>query len=223
MKKFLTKILSIALVLVMVMCLVPPVEAAASSKKPYFPTNLNYHYYTKDKSLNKVGWGFGDYGVDYKITGLKSSNKKVIAVSSKYSNGATSIYINVKKAGKATVSFKAKVGNKTYNYKCKFVVTNYANPLKSIKIGKVNYTSKFSKRGHLYLPGKKNISGKLVIKPKKDWKITDLFTYSTITGKIKKIKNNKNVSLKKNQALHIGLKNRKTGKTTSISFSNHKW
>lgn len=220
MKKRLAKILSMALVFVMVMCLVPPVEAAASTKKPFFPEIMEFNYFKKSKDLNTEHWVFGDEGVNYKITNVKSSDKKVMVASKVFDGEYSMIKMKAKKPGKTTITFKAKIGNKTYNYKVKVKVVNYTNPLKSFKIGKTDYASKFSHTFYHRRSGKKKIAGKLAIKPNPDWKVAALYTYDFKTGKEKNVKNNKKITLKKNQSLVIHCINKKTGQGITLNFSN---
>ena len=223
MKKILTKMLSVTLVLVMMMCLVPPVEAEASSKKPSFPTKIDEMYYPKDKQMNTAGWIFGNEGTNYKITNLKSSNKKVLTVSKKYQYKYTTLNMKLKKAGTATISFKVKIGSKTYNYKCKVTVSAYTNPVKTLKIGSKNYASKFKNSSFYDLGGKKNHKGKLSITANKNWKIESIYIYNLKTGKEQKVKNNKSITLKKNHTLGVSLRNKKTGKWSYVSLSNYNW
>ena len=223
MKKNLTKRLSMILVLVMVMCLVPPVEAEAASKKPNFPGGIDFHYYAKDKSLNTEQWVLGKKGTNYKVTGLTSSNKKIVTVSKIYDQEYTCIKFKVKKAGKAKVSFKVKVGSKTYSYKCDVSVSKYSNPVKTLKIGTKNYASKYNKNNYYDLGGENKVTGKLTVKTNKDWEIKFLYIWDYNKNKEIKVKNNKNITLKENQSLMVSCYNNKTKVWTGITVNNFKW
>ena len=219
MKKILAKILSVTLVLVMVMCLVPPVEAAASTKKPYYPTTLHYRYYPKNKAASKQSWSFGSYKTNYKITNLKSSNKKVATVSKTYKDNFTKLNLTMKKAGTTTISFNVKIGSKTHKYKTKLTVTKYTPPLKSLKIGSTNLTSKTNKIDTINLGGKKTYKGKLNISLKKGWEIYSINFFNT-KGTMSKKKNKGSVTLKKGCDLFINCRNPKTRQWETIHIRN---
>ena len=223
MKKRLTKMLSAMLVLVMVMCLVPPVEAAAATKKPKFPGGIDFHYYAKDKPLNTEQWVLGEKGTNYKVTNLTSSDKKIVTVSKIYDQEYTCIKFKVKKAGKAKVSFKVKAGSKTYSYECDVSVSKYSNPIKTLKIGTKNYASKFTKNNYYDLGENKKVTGKLAIKTNANWKIKYLYIWDYNKNKEIKVKNNKNITLKKNQSLMVSCYNSKTKVWTGITVNNFKW
>lgn len=218
MKKQLTKILSMMLVFVMVMCLVPPVEAMASSK-PHYPINSTYRYYPKDKAANKTSHAFGNYNTNHKITNLKSSNKKVATISKNYRNNYTYLNVTTKRAGKTTISFSVKIGSKTYKYKSTITVTKYTPPLKSIKIGSTNLSSRFNKNDTHNLGGKKTYKGKINIKLNKNWKIVSI-NFFTANGKLKKLKNKDSVTLKKNCDLFVNCYNKKTNKWETVWIQN---
>ena len=222
MKKKLTKILSMLLVFAMVMCLVPPVEASAASRKPWFPKELALDYYDKNQSQNMTDWVFGNDSTNYKITELKSSDKNVLTVFKLYS-GYTSLYMRVRKPGKATITFKVKVGNKTYSYKCKVTVHDYENPFKSLKIGKTNYASEFSYMDYYSLKGRKNLKGKLAITTNKNWKIERIEIYDNTSPSSKRVKNKKVITLKKGQTLWVTCRNKKTNAWAYATLSNEKW
>lgn len=225
MKKLLTKILSIALVFVMIMCLVPPVEASAASKKPYFPPSISMSYYPKaGKSANRISWGISDENGDDlvgKITNLKSSNKKVVTVYK--STWGLGIAMEAKKAGTTTITFNTKIGTKTYSHRCKITVTNYQSPIKTLKIGKKNYASQLSDINYIDLDGVKNLKGKLSVAMNKNWKINNMYIWDSKTDKSKKAKNNKSIELKKNQSLWISCYNKKTSEYIDIQLSNYVW
>ena len=210
-----------ALVFVMIMCLVPPVTTEASSK-PWFLKKHNMYYYEKNQAYNTATFVFGDDTKDYKITDLKSSNKKVLTVSTFY-DSFTYLDIRTRAPGKATITFKAKVGSKTYSYKCKVVVHTYENPVKSLKIGKTNYASEFAYMNYFTLRAQKNLKGKLAITTNKNWKIKNIEVYDYKSDNITKVKNNKTITLNKGQALWVTCINKKTGAQTTTTLSNATW
>ena len=211
-----------SLVFVMVMCLIPPVEASAASKKPFFSKNIEFIYYEKKKDANIEFHTFGDEGVNYKITKMKSSNKKVMNMSRIFDGENTLLKLKAQKPGKATITFKATVGNKTYNYKVKVKVIKYENPLKVLKIGKKDYAAKFAQE-ESYGLCKKNLEGKLAIKASPNWKIDSIHIWDYNKNKHIKVKNNKKISLKKEQSLCISVSNKKTGQWTVLNLMNSKW
>ena len=221
MKKLLTKILSMAIVFVMVMCLVPPMEAKAASK-PEFSTTHYLRYYPKDKASNKNSYYFGDWGKNYKIASIKSSNPKVATLSKTYKDKSTFLILTTKKAGTTTITFKAKIGSKYQKYKTKVTVTKYTSPLKSFKIGGTNLTSRSNKVDVFNLGGKKTVKGKLALKLNKNWEITSV-NFVNANNKWKWNMNKKGtVTLKKNCQLFINCRNKKTGARETIDVRNYK-
>lgn len=108
------------------------------------------------------------------LKNLKSSNKSVLTVkATKYKNGnvySTEIMAYTKKAGTATVSFKA--GGK--NYKVKVTVKSYSNPVSYIKVGNTKLSAaKFKKTNVANLKYSKfsNKKCKITVKPAKGWKL----------------------------------------------------
>ena len=99
-----------------------------------------------------------------------------------------------------------------------FIAEKYVNPAKTFKIGKKNYVKKF-KKAEQYWKNSKKISGKLVVKAKKGWKITKIRKAGyNITPK--KIKNGKKVTLtgKNPQSVVVTFKNKKTKQKIELVF-----
>lgn len=97
------------------------------------------------------------------------------AESSKNSDASASIDYSIKKAGKATISFK--IGNKTY--KTKVTALKYTNPLKSLTITGVkkgkNLAGEFKKSNLASAKVSKNVSKAVVTaKAAKGWGISDI-------------------------------------------------
>ncbi len=110
-------------------------------------------------------------GYSKKVKKLKSSNKSVAELSKEtfpYGRTYTALYVNVKKPGIATLSYK--VGSKTH--KIKVTVRKYENPVHSIKVGKkVISGKKFNKRSACVLKYKDfaNKKTKINIKLAENW------------------------------------------------------
>lgn len=147
-----------------------PVQAASSLE---VPKSLNYTLYSsKDASNNasktrkkSIVW------VPSKVTSLKSSKKSVATVTqSKAAGSGRFIYVNLKKAGTTTISFKYK--SKTY--KTKITVKKYVNPVSSVKIGSTTLSSstfKNSSEASLKYSKFANKKVKVSVKLKPGWKL----------------------------------------------------
>ena len=126
------------------------------------------------------------------------------------------LYMIVKKPGATTITLVAtpKGSDKEQTFNIKFNSVKYVNALKTIKIGKKNYVKKLNKVDS-YLKKTSKLSGKLVVKAKKGWKITKIekcWMYSS-SYKMEKIKNGKKVTLdgKVPQSVVVTIQNKKTG------------
>ena len=160
----------------------------------------------------------GSTGKSEKVTDIKTSNKSVVTVSSKVGAKALSansrrfIYVTAKKAGTATVSYKA---NGT-TYKVKVTVKKYTSPFSSLKLGSSNITSKFQKSSVYTLPYAKyaNKNVRLSFKGKSGWTVSA--DYLDKAGKFQSeiLKNNKTFKVtKKNSMLLLSAVNNKTGQS----------
>ena len=137
-----------------------------------------------------------------KFKNVKNSNTKVAKV--EVTQDGKALNITTKKPGKTKITYK--YGGKTY--KKKLVVVKYANPVKSFKIGKKNYVSKFKKYG--WFACSHDVSGLVSVKAKRGWTlkkivITNIDDYST-----KKVANNK-YTMTGGYNISAFLKNKKTG------------
>ena len=104
-----------------------------------------------------------------KVTKAKSSNTKVLAVSS----GEQYLVLTAKKPGKAKLTYK--LGGK--KHVVTIVVKKYKNPFKRYKVGGKNCASIYNKGRAMYSPYKSmeyGFSGNVKITPKKNWKIVDI-------------------------------------------------
>ena len=219
MKTKLTKILSMALVFVMVMCLVPPVEATAASR-PHYPYAHNERYYPNKKSANTIPYAFGSYKVNYKVTGIKSTNKKVATMTKTYKNNFTYLNLELKKEGSTTITFNVNIAGRTEKYTTRVTVKKYSPPLKTLKIGKTNFSSKIKNVEH-YNIGGKTIKGKLNIKLNKNWEIISV-NFTNAQGKMKGIKSNANITMKEKCYLFVNCRNKKTGVRETVMLRNLK-
>lgn len=150
-----------------------------------------------------------------KVTSLKSSNSKVARISKFYYGKQMYIMVEPRKAGKATVSFKLKRGNKTYSYKIKVTVYNYQSPCKTFKIGQKSYTSSFKQLDTVYI--NKKVSGKLNIKPVAGWEISTIDVFNSADGgNNKMLKPTSKVTVGKNRVLQVMFYQKKTGLYRSL-------
>lgn len=130
-------------------------------------------------------WNEYSYVSTKKITNAKSSNKKVLVVSS----SGKSLGLETKKPGKAKLTFKE--GNKKRSVN--IVVKKYANPFKKYKLGKRNYATSYNKVIDVYAKGAENkyrLTGVVSITPAKNWKIKAINAYVPFGTGMKKIPNN---------------------------------
>ena len=122
--------------------------------------------------------------------------------------------LNVSKTGSTKVYVKVQRGKKTYKLSMKVNVIPYTCPMQSAKIGKTNVKKAITNTADAFL--KKNCSGKLSIKMKKGWTITEISQF--VNGKSVKLKNNKKVSTKKGR-IFITAKNKKTNQIEALSLA----
>ena len=177
---------------------VSQVKATSTQKAFYYPKNADGN-----------GWWLVGNAKGKKFIDFKSSNKSVIAVTY-YKGDKTSVQITFKKAGKANVTFKYN-GKK---YKMNFVIVKYTNPVKTFKVGSVNYASKFKNMPYCFLD--KALAGKSVtVKASAGWKFM-YFPRYTSTDKVEKLK-----TLKKfpdDGYVSVVFKHKKSGALQTISL-----
>ncbi len=216
MKKKSMKLLRMSLVLMILGIVFSlPTRAFADGKIPFADTHDLFDIY--DSSW----FSFGEKGDSIKFSNLKSSNKKVVTVSTRKDGGLYLIGFNIKKVGKATVSFKAKCNGHTYSYKSKVRVCKYKNPIKTLNIGKKSIASNFNKFTFYNYKGKK-LSGNLKLTLKKGWEFERAYIYSSTSSYYKDYaKIPSSVSLKKKQTMAIVVRNKKHDyqQTVHVSIS----
>lgn len=186
--KIVTKFMGFMLCLVMAFSLMPVAEIAAATID--YPECTMYAHST-DGSVK--GWTGVDVGELVTPKKCKSTNSSVASVGGYNAYEATDYYyradekkfesitnktinvsVTIKKAGKATVSFKA--GKDTY--KLKVNVLKYTNPLKLLKVSGVeggkDIASKYKKADTKEFKAlKKTVKeGKITVKASKGWHIT---------------------------------------------------
>lgn len=153
---------------------------------------------------------------------VTSTNKSVVDLleDSEYNFEYGLVSLETKKKGSATVRIKVTKKSGTKTYKIKVKVTKYANPFKSIKIGRTSVTKRFKKSP--YAPANAGTgSKKVAIKMADGWTIKKIslrtFDYAKSKTTNKTIKNNSTIKIKKgedwSQELFITVYNKKT-KTT---------
>lgn len=164
-------------------------------------------YYPKAKELSNAVIAYGSEVV-IDMDSVLSSNSKVASLKKNKNGRITEYLVRTKKTGRATLSFRAKnVGDEEYVDKTIEVTSKkYVNPVKTMKIGKKNYASRFKVRP-AYYQGKK-ISGKVSVKPGKGWKVSSIWFYDYSKKKDKLIKNGRKITLGKGDSLFVWL-NRK--------------
>lgn len=181
-------------------------SAYAYIEEPELDTATGIQRLVYNKYQNKEFNQFGilnpdseaDSDLNTTIKNLKSSNTKVLTV--KIDNPQC-IRIQLKKAGTAKVTYKYQGVKHTVKY----IVKNYANPVKTFKFGKKNYASKFKKSDRCEDPiGEKR--AKLSVVPAKNWKLKSIWT-TTEDLEESKVKNNTKVTA---EYITLKLVNKKT-------------
>lgn len=149
------------------------------------------------------------------IKNLKSSDKSVTL--EKQDGYIVAYYKN--KAVKATITCTVK----NVKLKTTLTVKKYSNPLKTLKIGSKNYTSKFNKTDEFELKSAVK-NQKLSVQLNKGWKITLVSIYNN-KSKYYNVDGNKfskKVSLGKGySSVYITCENEKTGVEESIVLYTH--
>ncbi len=185
MKRLINKLMVLAFAMAVLVVAAPVVASA----KPSVPSTITLYANPSGESGTSIY--IGNLKKDSKITSVKSSDKKIVAPTSKtfysyssvyfdsndkYSDYSGYIYTSVKKAGTATVSFKVD----GTSYKTKVVVKKYTNPAKSFKISGTEIASKFNKLRYVDTgkkPSKTVKNAKFTVKAKSGWKVTNLNVY----------------------------------------------
>lgn len=218
MKKHVKKVLSLFLALTLIFSVTTVTQAKVS-----VPTRV-FTLYSKSSKLYDYPSSsyrpanqpmFAMVYTGQKLSNLKSSNPSVLKISSKKGIGLnkkyTGIYLDLKKTGTSTISYKS--GNITTT--AKIVVKKYVPPFSSIKLGKLNVTSKLKTNNtyNLSYSKYKNKNLKLSYKVPKDWTINAFYKASS-NGLSTRIANNKSFKVtKKNSVLSITAYNNKTRQT----------
>ena len=144
------------------------------------------------------GWNTMTCETDLMVKKLKSSNPKVVSVK-KLRDGGFSM--RVRKTGKADISYVYGDTKRIESY----IVKKYTNPCRSLKIGNTEYAKLFDKTPSVHLDSKK-LSGKIVVKPAKGWKLVEIRQ-----GGARVVKNKKKVSLRQNGTYHLRITFQKKG------------
>ena len=220
-------------------CLTFCLPAAAASGRPYFPSSITLITSRKCADLEDVdledfkvkilpgnGKGIASYRVGLendkrkmKIYNLKSSKPKVISVDKEQYGNKSRINFTYKNPGSANVSFKVKVGGRSYSYNVKVKVIKYTNPLKRITFGSKNLTSKFNKSDKIMLDPP--VEGKLIIIPKPGWRIR-LIINGRASGYEEFLKNGQTTRFGEKHVIQIRLENPALNARESLSI-NWNW
>lgn len=222
MKKMCKKAIAFTLAVIMVfttVLLLPQgtEEVQAASQKVYI------NPYSAKVVTYKPGDGVSKYSTVISIMGCtKSSEIKNLKSSSKAVKvSAQNGYIRAEfgnKAGKATITCTVK----GVKLKTALTVKKYTNPCSSLKLGKTNFTSKFS-RTDVYRQTKTFKNQTLSVKMKSGWKITKVSVYNNGSYKgytVNSSKFSKKITLNKTSgAVYIYCTNSKTGVSECLILS----
>lgn len=138
-----------------------------------FPHKAVLTAYKKPVCESMIVAGLSEKG---RIVGLRSSDKNVLTVSSKYDEDLKvhEIYMKARKAGTAKVSFTAKIGNTSKKFICNVTVKKYVSPFRSIKVSGKSIASKMKKSNIVTLDYRRK-KEKVTLKLKKNWEIETMY------------------------------------------------
>lgn len=205
-KRFLTAILSVAVVLSMV---IVPITG-----KVYADGSPNLVKYSDDVTVYKFGGempnNFYCMERDKKFSKVKkitlSVSKKGVITDLECEDNGKYIYFEAKKVGKTVLTIKVKKKDGTIKkYKVNVTVKKFTSPIKKLKIGKSAYTKKLGNKQSLRfsISGK---SAKITITPKDGWKVSRLYYEAIyegdredVEGIEKSYKNGSTIKFKKNE------------------------
>lgn len=203
-----------AFVMLLSLCLIPGVKSEAAAKAPAIDKSIVMFRNSYNRTIRIKNMKKGDVitkavpkGNDYSIVSAYTSDERYNEIwvntfnSSK--SGTTKVLVNVKR------------GKKTYKLSMKVKVISFVSPMQSAKIGKTNVKKAITNTADALL--KKNCSGKLTIKMKKGWTITEIYQFGA-TGKSIKLKNNKKVNTSKGR-IFITVKNKKANQIELLSLA----
>ena len=203
-----------AFVMLLSLCLIPGVKSEAAAKAPTIDKSIVMFRNSYNRTIRIKNMKKGDVitkavpkGNDYSIVSAYTSDERYNEIwvntfnSSK--SGTTKVLVNVKR------------GKKTYKLSMKVKVISFVSPMQSAKIGKTNVKKAITNTADALL--KKNCSGKLTIKMKKGWTITEIYQFGA-TGKSIKLKNNKKVNTSKGR-IFITVKNKKANQIELLSLA----
>lgn len=207
---------------------VPSMEAHATTFKRfdyYMGQDLQYLIYNS---------GGSRYMSDYKLISVKSSNPNVVSTKiinssdiydNMSENGQNYAVCTAKKPGKATITYKYKVGGYTYTDKLKWEIVKYKNPFSSVKIGKQDYKKAFNQSKDITIPVS-NEKQKLSIKLKKGYELSGIsLSYRAkywmnlyMGGKWEGIANNTKVDTKTIDVITVSVRDKKRGETETYEI-----
>lgn len=203
-----------AAVMMFSLCLIPGVKSEAAAKAPTIDKSIVMFRNSYNRTIRIKNMKKGDVitkavpkGNDYSIVSAYTSDERY-----------NEIWVNTfnsSKSGTTKVLVTVKRGKKTYKLSMKVKVISFVSPMQSAKIGKTNVKKAITNTADALL--KKNCSGKLTIKMKKGWTITEIYQFGA-TGKSIKLKNNKKVNTSKGR-IFITAKNKKANQIELLSLA----
>lgn len=208
----------LSLVIAVVFCATTFVMTGASVDKAYAendgytpPSQMYMTYYPKWKSGN-TEWYVDDTDYTIEMDSVTSTNPDVARLV--YEPGEEGYpgyyYLKTKKPGKATLTFYGALpGSGTSDQMTlKVTVYKWVKPCKTFKVGSKSYSKKFNNKN--YYGASKKVSGKLVVKARKGWKITYIGKFIDKKNKMVRIKNKRKVTLKKYDEIYVEFKKKGT-------------
>lgn len=227
MKKMISFLMSMCLVLTLVLAILPT-RVSASAMGLLYTKNIGVGL---TEELAKNGAFFAMSLPEKKLEGGKivkvsSNNKKLVtkiemSQSSMHQNSTFNFI--VKGYGKTTFTITVKTGkNKLKKYKCNFSAVKYNCPVSSVTLGESeNFASEFKNDISLrYNRALESNAEKISIKPKNGWKLTSITHFYYDQKQYREtVKNNSIIEYHGNaldEQIYIDLKNKRSGVSETL-------
>ena len=141
----------------------------AAEKRVYVLTSPKTSYYLINSNFDKSQCVKGSLKV---LKGKKYAKVKLVK-----KDGVLNVKLTPKKAGTIKFKFKYKLNKKTKSVTYSVKIVKHQNPLSVFKIGTTDLTSKY--KSTFTYKSSKSISGKLSIKMKKGYKVSNFTVYDS--------------------------------------------
>ena len=199
MKKIFKKVLSIVLAILFVVGFFSQGDAQAAAGVGKITFMSKTAFLSGGKTDVNSFLLYGSEPVDYELVSVKSSNSKMIKISTFKDQNGTHFFMEPKKLGKCKLTVTYKYKGKKKTVKANFTVKKYVNPCKSIKVNGKSIDLK-SNNIDYYLHNYKKSSLKIKLTLKKGWSIE----YASCTRKMGDYLDISSDTLLKGKKINIG-------------------